>query len=664
MSRKKDIRINDDGSKRPFIFVLDGITPHPAYLISEDGDYCKIIWESNKQEEIVHSNRVTKDIGGRRRLSTARYTPPESPAKKKGGQTNDINGKLASGKLPVNKESFADKKSLNDEESSISTLEKNIDVSSPKEQQNSSIQTPTNSSADESSANEKSSDEESSFDESPVQKKSVLETLENIVDVCSTDESREDFNLQSSSKLPAEIESSADEKSTPNSVTSYESIIKLPIPGRISARKAAYCPLPSVLPPPFKRKTPQLSIEEQNKPKKSPKVVSTIGMSLRRAPRTPKSISTFSIKISTAPTEWLSKKAYVEAESELLPYLTRNGHSILSNKMGQFRENILRSNDFSSLELMFLAINKLSHSDGLDIEDCLFEDEDYENSAIRDIYLRWLPEALRIIKSKRIHSWNHKQKKCVHDEYRTEELLVEEIIILIPQIWYIHSKTKLEILGKSYGIELLDSIEKVKSLAGHYKIKSIFFVCKQVMKYLNAIKCGISLPKVERIDRRKLNKTFIEYDLIRKLDTTPTHFYKRHSTPKNQEIVEVHDSSSTEGTNYCSAEEELIRDDSTNQEIIKVNDSSFNEDINYYSAEESIKDDSNVTPNAKEHSQQLSNECSQNENGSIGKKQLPKKTHVQNIEEEAGALTDKIVNRNSSRLNQPNTDYDGFQYIS
>jgi len=77
---------------------------------------------------------------------------------------------------------------------------------------------------------------------------------------------------------------------------------------------------------------------------------------------------------------------------------------------------------------------------------------------------------------------------------------------------------------------VLNSILKLEILKqkknGRYKMKSIF------MKSLNAIKYGSSLPNVERITRRKFNKTFIEYDLIRKSDITPTHFYKRHSTPK------------------------------------------------------------------------------------------------------------------------------------
>jgi len=63
--------------------------------------------------------------------------------------------------------------------------------------------------------------------------------------------------------------------------------------------------------------------KQEHKPKKSPKVVSIIIRWLRREPITPKITSTLSIKISTATTKWISKKLYVEAESELLPYLTQ-----------------------------------------------------------------------------------------------------------------------------------------------------------------------------------------------------------------------------------------------------------------------------------------------------------------------------------------------------
>merc|ERR1711933_355284 len=236
---------------------------------------------------------------------------------------------------------------------------------------------------------------------------------------------------------------------------------------------------------------------------------------------------------------------------------------------------------------MFLAIERLRNSRDSVIQD-LFDEKETDNSAIRVIYMQWLPEALRVMKNKR-KTIDLKISMRQLREHKTEDLLAEEIILLIPQIKNINNRSRLDLLKETYGISFFDSVDKAQKLAQDFFIRPLIHACSSVKDHLNAIKLGNLPPKFEKKSERKLNMRSSPLQTI-KLQTQNENNNTHSAT--NSVNLKTESPKENYNNNFCSEKlsfYDLQKDESNGNEVISIQDS-----IETFEKNEHFIDDSSL----------------------------------------------------------------------
>jgi len=452
---RKDIPVDENGCPLPFIFARVGKTDHPAYLISVDGDMSHIIWASTVKEGTVHNSTITKALLGRRRRQTVRYSPPEVSSSNE--SESSFCGNCSTKPKRKKKNSLKRKKITNAEK--VPVMNKRVDVKS--------IPNEVISLSDSSDDQISHTDDEVSLSNSSDDKKSLTD------DDVSFSDSSDDQKSLTKKDVSFDSASEGEDLIAKRKFSVDTASLNRPTTSQINPRKATY--------------------------------VSTFCHKLKPLRRTRKKPKVFDpLRILTEPTDTLTKEAYDKAQTELSPFLDNAKSSILQQKSTEFREKILRSDNVSSMEVMFLAIEKLRNSKNSVIQN-LFDEKEPDKSAIRVIYMQWLPEALRVMKNKR-KTIDLKISMRQLREHKAEDLLAEEIILLIPHIKNINNKSRLDLLKDTYGINFFDSVDEVQKLAQDFFIRPLIHACSSVKDHLNALKLGNIPPiKFEKKSERKLN---------------------------------------------------------------------------------------------------------------------------------------------------------------